>query len=252
MVESVSWLDEGVISKFCLPKIVPYSSFGLVQLSSFLSKFLEDSYGWSMFSSIRVEIHMNVPTQSMILPLNPGNANIHLVQCCLESYCHSSLRRIETKINVYVHLCVRSPHSACFILSFIFLSFEYICLRLDLALYVKKYTSFYPMLFFWLINCIWRWSLTPCSKEQTWWLSVLLALECSHLSHLLTNLQYHFLFPIGKGRNSYQGSPQGSGGGQASQRDPELYAFKRGRTGRQAHIFFFFLVLVCMLKIMLS
>lgn len=83
----MSWLDEGVISKFCLPKIVLYSPFGLAQVSPFLNKFLEDSYGWLMSSSIRVEIHINVPTQSMILPLNPGNANIRLVQCCLESSC---------------------------------------------------------------------------------------------------------------------------------------------------------------------
>ena len=85
--------------------------------------------------------------------------------------------------------------------------------------------------------CIWRSSLSLCSKEQTWWLFVLLlALEYRLLPHLLINLQFCFLSSIGEVRDSYRWSPWRSRGGQPPQRHSELSVFKKRTMARQVQV----------------
>ena len=86
--------------------------------------------------------------------------------------------------------------------------------------------------------CIWRSSLSLCSKEQMWWLFVLLlALECRLLPHLLKNLQFCFLSSVDEVRDSYRWSLWISRGGQPLQRGSELFVFKKRNMARRFHVF---------------
>ena len=148
-----------------------------------------------------------------------------------------------------MYICVPEALTVLFILSsFIFFFFEYVWGFAYLFM-LKNIPAFILCCFSDWKNCIWRSSLTLCSKEKTRWLSVLLlASECGPLFYLLINLQFYFLSSMSEVRDSYRGFPWGSGGGQPSQRDSELCVFKKRSTGRQVHVF---PVLVCVLDIVL-
>lgn len=112
-------------------------------------------------------------------------------------------------------------HVLFFLLLFFF--FKYTCLRLDLALYVKK---IYQLLSYVIFLIEKKESLylkikphPLFQRTNTDFSVLLLASECGPLFYLLINLQFYFLSSMGEVRDSYQGSPQGSGGGQLSQRD---------------------------------
>lgn len=68
LAQWVGLKDEWIISKFCLSVIAPYSLYGLAHFSLFLSKSLEGIiHTWLTSFTIKVKIHMNAHTQSMIL-----------------------------------------------------------------------------------------------------------------------------------------------------------------------------------------
>ena len=128
--------------------------------------------------------------------------------------------------------------TVCFYSFFFYFFFECMCLRLYPSLYIKKYIPAFILCCFsdWKI-CIWRSSLSLCSKEQTWWLFVLLlALEYRLLPHLLINLQFCFLSSMGEVRDSSRWSPWRSRGGQPPQRDSELSVFKKRTMARQVPV----------------
>lgn len=142
---------------------------------------------------------------------------------------------------MYIYPCARSPHSACFILSsFIFFSFEYIYLRLDLALYVKRYTSFLSYVVFLIDKLYLKMKPPPLLQRtnmMTFYVVVgfrvwppLSSLDKSPvLFSLLHRWGERFLQREGPHRDLEEANP--------SQKDPELCVLKRGRMGRQAHIF---------------
>ena len=74
-------------------------------------------------------------------------------------------KHIETKINVCI--CVPGALTVCFYsFFFYFFFFECMCLRLYPFLYVKKYTSFYPMLFFWLKKSVFEDQASPSAPKN--------------------------------------------------------------------------------------
>lgn len=93
---------------------------------------------------------------------------------------------------------------------------ECICLRLDLALYVKRYTSFLSYVVF-LIDKLYLKMKPHTMIQRTNMVTFCVVVGFGVWPPFywrLKNLQYYFLFSIGVGRDSPRGSPQRSGGGQ--------------------------------------